>query len=202
MANRPLVFLGAAVTVVTLAACSGMNGGGGVYTAPTASPSSAASMAASTAPTASPTPVPTATAAPTPTPKPTVAPTPTPKPTVAPTATPAPTAMPTAKPPLGTASINGSSTFVTSAQLPVYTYSSDTLNHSTCTGGCLNAWPAVPAPTGSLPAPFTSFTRADNGTLQLEYKGRPLYTFVADSADMANGDGAVVGAGTFNLAHP
>jgi predicted lipoprotein with Yx(FWY)xxD motif len=105
---------------------------------------------------------------------------------------------------LATATINGLPTFVDSAQLPVYIYTSDTPNHSTCTsaGGCIQAWPEVVAPAGTLPAPWTSFKRPDDGKLQLEYKGQPLYTFIADSADTANGDNATVGAGTFKLAHP
>jgi predicted lipoprotein with Yx(FWY)xxD motif len=98
--------------------------------------------------------------------------------------------------------IDGSAVFVNSAQLPVYTYSSDTAGNSTCTGGCLAAWPAVLAPSGTLPTPWASFTRGDNGQVQLEYNGKPLYTFVADSADTANGNGDVVGNGTFELAHP
>jgi predicted lipoprotein with Yx(FWY)xxD motif len=60
----------------------------------------------------------------------------------------------------------------------------------------------VPAPSGTLPSPWTSFTRADNNAIQLEYKGQPLYTFVGDSADTANGDGDIIGSGTFKLAHP
>jgi predicted lipoprotein with Yx(FWY)xxD motif len=112
------------------------------------------------------------------------------------------TSAPAANSPLQTAVIDGSSTFVNSARLPIYTYSADSVNVSTCTGGCLAAWPAVLAPAGTLPAPFTSFKRSDNGAVQLEYNGQPLYTFVGDTADTANGAGDVVGSGTFNLAHP
>jgi predicted lipoprotein with Yx(FWY)xxD motif len=226
MANRHRVTFGAAIIVGALAACSGAGGGGGLLYPPvaTATPSSTASPALSAAPTSSPTasaapttnptapatsaPTPTAvpSATPTATAKPTSSPTPTltatPKPTPSPTPTASPTPVPTSSAPLGTASINGSLTFVTSAQLPVYTFSTDTPGNSTCTGSCLTAWPLVPPPSGTLTAPFTSFKRSDNGKLQLQYNGHPLYTFVADSADTANGDGAPVGSGTFNLAHP
>jgi predicted lipoprotein with Yx(FWY)xxD motif len=111
-------------------------------------------------------------------------------------ATPAPTNAPAL---LQTASIGGSPAFVNSSQHPIYVFSGDTTNHSNCTGGCLSIWPAVPAPSGTLPAPFASFTRADNGAHQLSYNGAPLYTFVSDTQpDVATGNG-VEG---FSLARP
>jgi predicted lipoprotein with Yx(FWY)xxD motif len=103
---------------------------------------------------------------------------------------------------MATAVILGSPTFVNPAQLPVYTHGNDPVDGSICTGGCLRAWPAVTAPAGTLPAPWTSFTRPDTGTLQLEYKGQALYTFIHDSADTSAGNGITAGGGTFLLAHP
>jgi predicted lipoprotein with Yx(FWY)xxD motif len=100
---------------------------------------------------------------------------------------------------LQTATINGTPTFITAAQLPVYTFAGDTVpNQSTCTGSCLALWPAVAPPAGTLPTPWTSFTRADNGQKQLAYNGMPLYTFASDSALTATGDGFQ----NFHLAHP
>jgi predicted lipoprotein with Yx(FWY)xxD motif len=177
MTKRSLVLMTSTVFVTALAACGG-SGASGVANPGIPGPTSQA--------TASPVPTSQATANSTPTNQA--------------TATPAPT--PTISAPLGTAMINGRITFVTAAQLPVYTFSTDTTGHSTCAGSCLAAWPLVPAPPGTLPAPFTSFTRSDNGSVQLQYNGQPLYTFIADSADTASGDGSPVGSGTFNLAHP
>jgi predicted lipoprotein with Yx(FWY)xxD motif len=184
MTNRSLVLITSTVLITTLAACGGGSGAAGVAYPGIPSPTNQA------------------TANPTPTTQPTASPTPTTQATANPTPTPTPT--PAASAPLQTAMINGRITFVNSSRLPVYIYTSDTPGHSTCTnvGGCLPAWPAVSAPAGPLPAPFTSFTRSDNNQVQLQYNGQPLYTFVADSADTANGDGDVVGSGTFKLAHP
>jgi predicted lipoprotein with Yx(FWY)xxD motif len=100
---------------------------------------------------------------------------------------------------LQSATINGAPAFITAAQLPVYTFGGDTLaNQSACTGSCLALWPPVAPPTGTLPAPWSSFARADNRQQQLSYNGQPLYTFVNDSALTANGDGFQ----NFQLARP
>lgn len=89
--------------------------------------------------------------------------------------------------------------FITAAKLPVYTFGGDTIaNQSACTGGCLAIWPAVAPPAGALTAPWASFVRSDNGQQQLSYNGKPLYTFVSDSALMATGDGFQ----NFHLARP
>jgi predicted lipoprotein with Yx(FWY)xxD motif len=101
---------------------------------------------------------------------------------------------------LMTATINGGPAFITASQLPIYTFGGDTVaNQSNCTGSCLTIWPAVPAPSGMLPAPFASFTRPDTGTVQLTYKGKPLYTFISDSQPLvATGDGVQ----NFHIARP
>jgi predicted lipoprotein with Yx(FWY)xxD motif len=114
----------------------------------------------------------------------------------------APQTMPTttvASSVLQTQTLNGGPAFVTASNMPVYTFGGDTVaNQSTCTGGCLSVWPAVAATAGSLPAPWGSFTRPDTGTLQLSYKGQPLYTFASDSPGVERGDGVE----NFHLARP
>jgi len=117
---------------------------------------------------------------------------------------------PTAASTLATVTIEGSATFITSAQQPVYVDSADTTDNSFCTsvGNCLGLWPAVLAPSGTLSVGFSSFTRSDNGELQLAYNGQPLYTFINDTLpDVATGVGIADpasngGKGTFTLAHP
>jgi predicted lipoprotein with Yx(FWY)xxD motif len=100
---------------------------------------------------------------------------------------------------LQSATINGAPAFVTAGQLPVYTFGGDTVaNQSACTGSCLALWPPVPPPTGTLPTPWSSFARTDNGQQQLSYNGQPLYTFISDSTLTANGDGFQ----NFQLARP
>jgi len=80
---------------------------------------------------------------------------------------------------------------VTSAGLTVYTFDKDTVEgKSACSGGCIAVWPAVSADDAKLSAPYGSITR-DDGSKQLTYKGKPLYTFVQDKkAGDRNGDNA------------
>ena len=102
---------------------------------------------------------------------------------------------------LSTMTLNGAAAFVTAAQLPVYTFGGDTVaNASACTvaSGCLAIWPAVAPPAGTLPTPWASFTRSDNGALQLSYNGAALYTFASDKPGVASGDGVE----NFHLARP
>jgi predicted lipoprotein with Yx(FWY)xxD motif len=119
------------------------------------------------------------------------------------TATPinAPTATPTSAPAstvLATQTIDGGAAFVTSAGLPVYVSSGDSPGVSNCTGGCLAVWPFVAPPAGALPAPWSSFKRSDDGAMQLEYNGAPLYTFAQDSPGVVAGNGV----NGFSLARP
>jgi predicted lipoprotein with Yx(FWY)xxD motif len=67
------------------------------------------------------------------------------------------------------------------AGMTVYTFDQDAANSgkSACVDGCLTNWPAVKAPEGDLAAPYSAITRPD-GSRQLAYKGKPLYTFVKD----------------------
>jgi|HubBroStandDraft_1064217.scaffolds.fasta_scaffold20859_3 predicted lipoprotein with Yx(FWY)xxD motif len=122
-------------------------------------------------------------------------------PTPVPTASPAPTATPVpAATPLATATVEGSPAYVNAAGFVTYVYSGDTVaDESTCTGGCLAAWPPVAAPAGTLPTPWSEFTRTDDSVVQLTYNGKPLYTFASDTTPgVETGDGV---AG-FSVARP
>jgi predicted lipoprotein with Yx(FWY)xxD motif len=100
---------------------------------------------------------------------------------------------------LTTASVAGAPAYVTPANMPVYIFGGDTApNTSTCTGQCLATWPAVAPPSGTLNAPWASFTRTDNSTVQLSVNGHALYTFVSDSPFTARGDNVE----NFHLARP
>lgn len=70
---------------------------------------------------------------------------------------------------------------VDSKGMTVYTYDKDTANSgkSACTGSCAENWPPVQAGDAQPAAPYSTVTRED-GTKQLAYKGKPLYTFVKD----------------------
>ncbi|MDB5934192.1 MAG: hypothetical protein JWQ01_1536 [Massilia sp.] len=65
--------------------------------------------------------------------------------------------------------------------MTVYTYDKDSASSgkSACTAACAQNWLAVPAGDATLAAPYSSITRED-GSKQLAYKGKPLYTFVKD----------------------
>jgi len=65
--------------------------------------------------------------------------------------------------------------------MTVYTFDKDAANSgkSSCTAKCADNWPAVPAGDAQLSAPYSAITRED-GSKQLAYKGKPLYTFVKD----------------------
>lgn len=79
---------------------------------------------------------------------------------------------------------------VNTAGMTVYTYDKDSPNSgkSSCVDACARNWPPVRAE-GAPPAPYSIVTRED-GSRQLAYKGRPLYTFVKDKkAGEKMGDG-------------
>lgn len=78
--------------------------------------------------------------------------------------------------------------------MTVYSFDKDTRRKSACTGPCADNWPPVQASTAVLPLPFNTIKRPD-GTLQITYKGKPLYTFIKDkNPGDKNGDKLMNGA--------
>lgn len=63
--------------------------------------------------------------------------------------------------------------------MTVYTFDKDSAETSACTGKCAENWPPVMAGKASVAAPYSVITRED-GSKQLAYKGKPLYTFTKD----------------------
>ena len=65
--------------------------------------------------------------------------------------------------------------------MTVYTFDKDAAGSgkSACTGACAANWPAVKAGDAPLAEPYSAVVR-DDGTRQLAYRGKPLYTFVKD----------------------
>jgi predicted lipoprotein with Yx(FWY)xxD motif len=66
----------------------------------------------------------------------------------------------------------------------LYWFAKDKVDMSACTGNCIKAWPAFTADSIVVPsalnaADFGSITR-DDGTMQVTYKGWPLYYWVKD----------------------
>jgi predicted lipoprotein with Yx(FWY)xxD motif len=68
---------------------------------------------------------------------------------------------------------------VDSHGMTVYVYDVDQPGVSNCYDGCARAWPPVPAVTAPQ-GPYSIITRKD-GSTQLAYDNRPLYTYVGDS---------------------
>ncbi len=73
----------------------------------------------------------------------------------------------------------------------VYTFAQDTKDSGTssCTGGCIQTWPPLTVPAGTTPTggdgvsgQLATITRADDGSRQVTYNGRPLYFFSGDTA--------------------
>jgi predicted lipoprotein with Yx(FWY)xxD motif len=71
--------------------------------------------------------------------------------------------------------------------LTLYTFAPDKPNKSVCYGSCASYWPPVKGPV-TVAAGVTSVTgklgttRRTDGSLQATYNGRPLYTYIADTA--------------------
>jgi predicted lipoprotein with Yx(FWY)xxD motif len=101
---------------------------------------------------------------------------------------------------------------------PVYSLSTDTATTSTCTGACALTWP--PLLTAGTPGLIDGLSSADvgtlklpDGTLQVTYRGKPLYLYSRESiAKNTTGPGSHVlgngngqkspGGGTFSLVTP
>jgi predicted lipoprotein with Yx(FWY)xxD motif len=119
--------------------------------------------------------------------------------TTQPISTPAPGAA------LATLTLKGAPGFVNAVGLTVYVFDADLASpgHSVCNGACAMNWPHVAPPAGmTLVTPFSQITR-DGGNKQLTFGGRPLYTFIADSAvGQTNGDGVNAFGGIWHIARP
>ncbi|HEX4753585.1 MAG TPA: hypothetical protein VH268_11860 [Solirubrobacterales bacterium] len=85
---------------------------------------------------------------------------------------------------------------VDSQGLTVYEFTEDEGTTSNCYGGCETAWPPVaasgkPSAGEGAMASDLGTTKRKDGTLQVTYKGHPLYTFAEDKAPgEANGNEA------------
>jgi len=93
---------------------------------------------------------------------------------------------------------------VTSAGMPVYILTGDSKSHPKCTASqCLSAWPAVTSKT-MKPALGKGVKGKvavwhHNKMNQLTLNGHPLYTYAADSAGSASGQGLKSFGGTWWL---
>ncbi len=99
---------------------------------------------------------------------------------------------------LAVMTIGGQQVVTNSAGRTLYWFALDTSTASKCTGSCATYWPPVkgPATAGSgVTGTLSTITRSD-GTTQATYDGRPLYTYVADTAPgQAKGNGLNLSGG-------
>lgn len=100
-------------------------------------------------------------------------------------------ALPAFAQPTGLKTVEGA--MADAAGKPLYTYDKDTMvGMSHCTDRCAVAWPPFMAPADAKASgDWTLVTRAEGK--QWAYKGKPLYTFVRDTADAAGKGEAVAG---------
>jgi len=88
---------------------------------------------------------------------------------------------------LGTQSIGGVTVLTNAKGLTLYTFAPDKPDKSTCYGSCAAYWPPVKGPV-TVAAGVTGVTgklgttKRTDGSLQATYNGRPLYTYIADTA--------------------
>ena len=108
-------------------------------------------------------------------------------PSPSPSATPTPS--PSAAPVVLTQSVGTMGTILVAASNnhTVYTFDSDTPGVSKCNGACATTWPPLSVPAGTTPSggpgvtgQLGTITRSD-GSLQVTYKGMPLYFFHSDA---------------------
>jgi predicted lipoprotein with Yx(FWY)xxD motif len=106
---------------------------------------------------------------------------------------------------LGTHATAAGTVLATPAGFTLYTLASDTATQSTCTGGCAAAWPPLTLLTGQVAmggagvgGTFTALVRSD-GSRQVVYSGRPLYTWEGDGQP---GDATGQGISGFSVARP
>jgi predicted lipoprotein with Yx(FWY)xxD motif len=78
----------------------------------------------------------------------------------------------------------GGTVLVDNQGMTLYRLTGETAGKFICTGGCLKVWHPLAAPAGGSPSgtvgSLGTVTRSD-GTVQVTFKGEPLYTFANDT---------------------
>ena len=99
---------------------------------------------------------------------------------------------------VATKSIAGTGTvLVDSSGMALYTNNMDSGSKVACTASCTAIWVPLAAPSGGQPTAADSAVQAklgtvklSDGTMQVTFGGKPLYTFVQDSPGQVTGNGA------------
>jgi predicted lipoprotein with Yx(FWY)xxD motif len=98
---------------------------------------------------------------------------------------------------IGTSMISGTgNVLVDSKGAALYTNDMDSANKIACTGQCLTEWVPLPAPAAGNPTSSDSAvqsmigtTNRSDGSAQVTFGGKPLYTFVEDTPGQVTGNG-------------
>jgi predicted lipoprotein with Yx(FWY)xxD motif len=97
---------------------------------------------------------------------------------------------------LKTTTIGGATVLTSSQGFTLYSFAPDTPAKSNCNGTCAQNWPPVagPATASGVKGTFSTIKRSD-GSTQATFDGRPLYTFVGDTAPGQNKGNGLNAAG-------
>jgi predicted lipoprotein with Yx(FWY)xxD motif len=99
---------------------------------------------------------------------------------------------------VATKSIAGTGTvLVNSSGMALYTNNTDSGSKVACTTSCTAIWVPLAAPSGGQPTAADSAVQAklgtikrSDGSMQVTFDGKPLYSFVQDSPGQVTGNGA------------
>ncbi len=103
-------------------------------------------------------------------------------------------------PAVSVAEFSGETFLIDQNKMTLYTFDNDSSSKSNCNDECAVKWPPLAAAEGmGLPQGYMTITR-DDGSLQIAYKGQPLYLWFKDEnpTDMT-GDGV---KGVWHVARP
>ena len=94
----------------------------------------------------------------------------------------------------------GETYMMNAVHMSLYTYDRDGNGVSNCYGDCAKNWPPATLPAGSKLGENYALIKRKDGSMQITYKGHPLYLFAGDKeiGDM-NGDGV---GGVWRLSRP
>ena len=102
---------------------------------------------------------------------------------------------------LKTATIGGVTVLTNAKGFTLYWFAPDTPTPSKCNGSCVTYWPPVkgPATAGAGVTGKLATIKRSDGSVQATYNGRPLYTYVADTAPgQAKGNGLNLSGGVWH----
>lgn len=97
---------------------------------------------------------------------------------------------------------------VTSGGRTLYIFAKDTKNTSHCSGNCAKDWPPLithgaPAAAGKAKGSLLGTTKRGDGSMQVTYKGQPLYRFRDDhKAGQTHGENIIEFGGKWTAVSP